>query len=621
MQAEYKIIADHLRSSCFLIADGVLPSNEGRGYVLRRIMRRAMRQIHKLGAKQAMMYKFSDLLIAKMGEAFPELVRGRELIIETLKNEEEKFRETLEKGLKILEDEIKNTKILNGEIAFKLYDTYGFPLDLTQDILKEKNIEIDLQGFEKAMEQQKKLAKANWKGSGEILQDQELLKLQENIAGTEFVGYENYEFSAKILHSEANLIILDKTPFYATSGGQKGDDGLIFNQNFKFEVQEAKKTGKLFIHYGKIIDGAANIGDEVTAKINKETRNNRAKNHSATHLLHKALKIILGNIISQKGSNVDANYFTFDFNFNRAMTLQEIEKAENLVNFYIKQNSATKTAIMNLEEARASGAEALFGEKYDNDVRVISMGFDEENKSPYSIELCGGTHVSSTLEIEFFKIISEKSVASGIRRIEAMTGKNAKKFVLDEVNELQEKFMAQNLIISKNQDIVNKNRPKFELENFNYDEIKQEIQDLRQKIEKQEQEIKIINKQEEQEKQQNLLKTLEKSLKIEKIGEIDFITHIFEEIEAKDLREIANSLKNKHKNTIFALFSTKQDKISAIVAICDDLIAKFDASVLIKDVVEAIGGKGGGGKKDIAMGGGVNFEGIKKAIEAVKLKI
>jgi alanyl-tRNA synthetase len=303
------------------------------------------------------------------------------------------------------------------------------------------------------------------------------------------------------------------------------------------------------------------------------------------------------------------------------MTLQEIEKAENLVNFYIKQNSATKTAIMNLEEARASGAEALFGEKYDNDVRVISMGFDEENKSPYSIELCGGTHVSSTLEIEFFKIISEKSVASGIRRIEAMTGKNAKKFVLDEVNELQEKFMAQNLIISKNQDIVNKNRPKFELENFNYDEIKQEIQDLRQKIEKQEQEIKIINKQEEQEKQQNLLKTLEKSLKIEKIGEIDFITHIFEEIEAKDLREIANSLKNKHKNTIFALFSTKQDKISAIVAICDDLIAKFDASVLIKDVVEAIGGKGGGGKKDIAMGGGVNFEGIKKAIEAVKLKI
>src|SRR3989338_805952 len=357
MKTEYKIIADHLRSSCFLIADGALPSNEGRGYVLRRIMRRAMLQLHKIGTCEASMHKFVDVLIKEMGDAYPELVWARAVIIETLKNEEEKFRETLEKGLKILEEEIstRNTKILSGNIAFKLYDTYGFPLDLTQTILKEKNIEIDISGFENEMEKQRQRAKASWSGSGDTGQNAELLKLKEEISATEFLGYNLARSDATILgilldgkkvneisaknNGQNIFIILDKTPFYATSGGQKGDDGKLKNCDNEIEISTTQKIDNLFLHIASKISGNFKVGEKISAQINLETRHQRACNHSTTHLIHKALKLILGNSISQKGSNVDANYFTFDFNYNRAMTTDEITQVEDLVNFYIAQNS------------------------------------------------------------------------------------------------------------------------------------------------------------------------------------------------------------------------------------------------------------------------------------------
>ncbi len=502
MKAEYKIIADHLRSTCFLIADGALPSNEGRGYVLRRIMRRAMRQLHKLGAREVSMYKMTDALIEEMGEAYPELSRAREVIVETLKNEEEKFRETLEKGLKILEEEIIKIaaakSALSGAIAFKLYDTYGFPLDLTQDILREKGLSVDEEEFNREMEIQRERAKASWKGSGEEIEDKNILELQNQFGSTKFLGYDKLENTAKIIYlavdgkkvaeinSEDNAknitIILDQTAFYATSGGQKGDDGKLTKSQNKIEIFEARKVGKLFTHHAKNLEGIFKIGDEIIASVNPKTRAARASNHSATHLMHKALKLILGNSISQKGSNVDADYFTFDFNFNRGMSVEEVSHTEDLVNFYIAQNSQSKTEIMALEKAREQGAEALFGEKYDSEVRVVSMGNDEEKKSPYSIELCGGTHVKSTGEIEFFKIISEKSIASGIRRIEAKSGVEAKNYVLGELKKLQNEDFekAKKIAELSNEKLTNSQPVLAQSENFDYKKIAAIIKNLQQ---------------------------------------------------------------------------------------------------------------------------------------------
>lgn len=669
MKAEYKIIADHLRSSCFLIADGALPSNEGRGYVLRRIMRRAMRQLHKLGARQASMYKFVDALIEQMGAAYPELARAREVIVETLKNEEEKFRETLEKGLKILEEEINNLAKgapLAGAIAFKLYDTYGFPLDLTQDILREKNLTVDIEEFNREMELQRERAKANWKGSGEQAEDKNILELQAEFGATKFLGYDNLESKAKIIYLSVNgqrtericgqdnekniIVILDQTPFYATSGGQKGDDGKITTANNKLEISEVKKVGKLFIHQIKNITGEFKINDDVSAQVNPQTRHARACNHSATHLMHKALKLILGNSISQKGSNVDSDYFTFDFNFNRAMTKEEIAKVEDLVNFYIAQNSPAKTEIMALDKARQHGAEALFGEKYDNEVRVVTMGemVEEFNSSglqaastkandtnkPYSIELCGGTHVKSTGEIEFFKIISEKSIASGIRRIEAKSGIGAKEYVIDEFQELQKENFnkAQKISTIENEINLLKNNKSsskinqesdkiiFDIKNFDYKEIQQNINLLLQEIADKDNKTKALQKQVEQLKKQNLLQDLSK-IQTQTINNIKLLSHVFENVEAKDLREIVVDLKNRkdfNQSCIFVIFGLKEDKVSAIVAISDNLLDKFDANILIKDVILEIGGKGGGGKKDLAMGGGSNADGVANAIESVR---
>jgi len=638
---ELKIIADHLRSSCFLIADGILPSNEGRGYVLRRIMRRAMRQLHKLGVRDAAMYKLVDALINEMGAAYPELARARDIIIETLKNEEEKFRETLEKGLKLLDEELnvmlssskhdsstsaetpfdklRVTSKFSGAAAFKLYDTFGFPLDLTQDILKEKNLEVDLEEFNHEMEKQRNRGKENWAGSGENKEENIFFGLKEKFGETKFLGYENLENSAKILaildltpsplaregwgegSKKPKIIILNQTTFYATSGGQKGDDGkIICGENFA-EISETKKfAGNLFVHFVSSIKGELKIGDEVEIKVNPKTRQARAANHSATHLMHKALKEVLGNSISQKGSNVDAESFTFDFNFNRAMTLDEIKKVENIVNQNIEETYNVNTNLMALEKARESGAEALFGEKYDAEVRVVKMG--------NSVELCGGTHVKNTGEIEIFKIISEKSIASGIRRIEARSGFGAKEYLIEQEEKLKNSIReTQEKIAKKNQEIL-------QLGGTKQQDVKENDLKILEEI------LKQKDKEIERLKKQTLLANLE-NLKSEKIGDVILVSHVFEDVEAKDLREIVNEIKAKKDfqiSCIFVLFAIKEDKITACVATSQNLQEKFDATKLIVPVVEAISGKGGGGKKDLAMGGGIDKNGISKALETLR---
>jgi len=674
VKPEFKIIADHLRSSAFLIADGIQPSNEGRGYVLRRIMRRAMRQAHKLGIKEPLMFRLVDSLVSEMGNQYSELKRARDLIVEILHDEEEKFRETLEKGLKILDEEIakiivdKNCKAeknpkLSGQIAFKLYDTFGFPLDLTQDICSEKNIDIDIQEFEKEMELQRTRARKNWIGSGEVGEEKIFFEIKEKFGETKTCFYDTTKCQSKILaiisdnhfiteinknslESTKNIfLILDKTCFYATSGGQKGDDGNIIktrNQENNSEINysqlenyldicETKKfAGNIFAHYVASCKGNFKVGDEVEILVNNRHRQLRSQNHSATHLLHKALKQVLGNSVTQKGSQVDAKQLTFDFNLNRAMNNQEIEQVEELVNFYIRQNSNVETDEMNIDKARESGAEALFGEKYDEKVRVVKMGL--------SLELCGGTHVKNTGNIGVFKIISENGIASGIRRITAKSGF----FALQHLKTQEQKFYAllESLKVKQQFDEVKINESEFLSSKIGFNEIaffsdektssiisKDQHNSIKEIIEKTAkigedfiQQLKQKDKEIEKLKKQIWHENL-KNLTSEKIAEINFINYFFDNTSANDLREIINDVKTWEQfknNHIIAFFASKDNKVSLCLTISSDLQLKLDASKLIIPMIEKLDGKGGGGKKDFAMGGGVNVNGIANAITILK---
>ncbi|MBM3589852.1 MAG: alanine--tRNA ligase [Alphaproteobacteria bacterium] len=671
LEPEFKIIADHLRSSCFLIADGVMPSNEGRGYVLRRIMRRAMRQINKLGHSQPIMHKLVDTLINEMGDQYQELVFARETIIETLKNEEEKFQETLEKGLKILFESIEeiinnksNKSKLCGSIAFKLYDTFGFPLDLTQDICKEKNIEVDVNEFEKEMNLQRERARKNWVGSGEASEDKLFFDLKEKFGATKSLYHQTTKTSAKILAifqnynsvdyidssnnniNDSIFAILDQTPFYATSGGQKGDDGnLVLSSEIKdqsslinynhvqncIDISETKKyAGGLFVHFLSDFKGKFKVGDEVLALVNNRHRQLRAQNHSATHLLHKALKQVLGNSITQKGSNVDFKQLTFDFNFNRAMTKLEIDQVEDLVNFYIRQNSMVETSEMELEDARKSGAEALFGEKYDAKVRVVKMG--------PSSELCGGTHVNKTGNIGIFKIIFENGIASGIRRITAKSGfyalqhlklQEQKLYKLLDAIKVKQQF--DDIKIDDNEFLSNKTG--FNDLSFFNDENnsifitlaqQKSIDEALNKIEKIGIDINNILKTKDKEidklKKQIWQYDLQ-NLKNEKIFNFNFAHHIFFDTNAKDLRDIISEIKNSpnySKTQILVFFGIENEKVSVCLSLSNDLTQHFDASKLIAPIIDIIGGKGGGGKKDFAMGAGSNSKQIDLAVTSLK---
>ena len=682
ISAELKIIADHLRSSAFLIADGIQPSNEGRGYVLRRIMRRAMRQAHKLGIKEPLMFRLVDSLIAEMGNQYRELKTARDLIIEILRDEEEKFRETLEKGLKILDEEIakiiansnsktQNNLKLSGQIAFKLYDTFGFPLDLTQDICQEKNIEIATNEFESEMELQRIRARKNWVGSGEASEEKIFFDLKEKFGETITTYHSNTRIKAKILAIVENnqflteinsfnqdstrniFLVLDNTCFYATSGGQKGDDGNIIKletqeNNIKnnskndlkinylqlenyLDIFETKKfAGNVFAHYISSCKGNFKVGDQVEALVNNRNRQLRSQNHSATHLLHKALKEVLGESVTQKGSQVDFKQLTFDFNLNRAMNNQEIDQVEELVNFYIRQNSIVETNEMNIDKARESGAQALFGEKYDEIVRVVKMGS--------SLELCGGTHVKNTGNIGIFKIISENGIASGIRRITAKSGF----FALQYLKTQEQKFYAllESLKIKQQFDEVKNSDNEFLSSKIGFNDlaffsdentsaiISEDQRSSINKIIKQTAEIgenfiqqlkqkdKEIDKLKKQIWQENL-----KNLISEKIGDINFVHYSFDNTETKDLRDIITEVKSWERfstKQIIAFFSIKDHKVSLCLTISNDLQLNLDASKLIIPMIEQLGGKGGGGKKDFAMGGGININGIQNAISILK---
>ena len=610
LQSSHNVIADHLRSSCFLIADGVLPSNEGRGYVLRRIMRRAMRHIQMIGVKEPMLYKLVSSLQREMGEAYPELYRAQALITETIKTEETRFIKTLDKGLKILDEEINNLgsgKILSGDTAFKLYDTYGFPLDLTQDALKSKNIEVDVKGFNAAMEKQKAEARKNWSGSGDAGTEKVWFEVQEKVGATEFLGHNSLRAdgqvsalvsNGEIINAVSNVggefcLIANQSPFYAEMGGQCGDVGLISNDNITIQVLDTKKKlDGVAVHYCKLLKGSVKVGDTLTFQVMVENRNSICANHSVTHLVHRALRDVLGDHVAQKGSAVGPDRMRFDISHPKQITSEEIRQVENIVNQAIRKNYKVTTVLMTPEEAINNGATALFGEKYGETVRVVSMGNDKEL---FSRELCGGTHVKATGDIGYFNIVSESAVAAGVRRIECVTGYGAEKFVQDIEDKLHG---VSNLLKTNPNDLENR--------------IKQ-LLDEKKKLETQILEIKksfVANK------------AADNQDKIETVNGIKFVGKAVPNVHPKELKSFIDEITATIKSGIVVLATASEDgKASVVVGVTKDLTDKYSAIDLVKIASAKLGGQGGGGRPDMAQAGGPNGENIQEAIEAVKEKL
>ena len=618
--ASHRVIADHLRASSFLIAEGILPSNEGRGYVLRRIMRRGMRHAHTLGSKSPVFFKLFDTLLNEMSESYPELKRGKDLIVETLKNEEEKFSSLLERGIKILNENLEKVKnnILPGEIAFKLYDTYGFPLDLTADILRGKNITVDNISFEKTMEESKKLARANWKGSGDKSLEEKWFKVREELSPTEFLGYEYDKAEGVVLKiSKSNSfineaktgdkieLITNQTPFYAESGGQVGDQGFISTSDCKINVTDTlKKMGDLHVHIGTVESGKIKIGQSVNLVINTDKRNNARAYHSATHLLHEALRRTLGKHVTQKGSLVSPEKLRFDFSHNKPIENNELDKIEKLVNKMVANSSDVKTRIMTPTEAVENGALALFGEKYGEEVRVLSMGKEEDRF--FSTELCGGTHVKNIKDIGRFKIVSQSSIASGVRRVEALR---------DRQLEVYEKSLKENKS-NKEKNITEEiNSIKKELKffkvspNFSENIISNEN-------------LKNLKKQLEQVKTQSIIKDKNKNI-IKDIKLNNFIVRyqILNDLPSKALRSIVDQGKKEIKEGIIIAFCKFEEKVGVAVGVTSKLTNKYDAVIFVKEAAEILGGKGGGGRKDFAQAGGASKEKIEEAYKALYKKI
>ena len=618
--ASHRVIADHLRASSFLIAEGILPSNEGRGYVLRRIMRRGMRHSHTLGSKEPIFYKLFDVLLNEMKNSYPELSQGKDLIIETLKNEEEKFSSLLERGIKILDEnlgKVKN-KILPGDIVFKLYDTYGFPLDLTADILRTKNIKIDIKSFDTEMEKSKALARANWKGSGDKSLEEKWFKIREELNPTEFLGYEfnkaegvvlkiskGKEFIEEAKEGDDVELITNQTPFYAESGGQVGDQGVIKTSTGKINVLDTqKKMGDLHVHVGKVSKGSIKVGDNVNLEIDVKRRKDAKAYHSATHLLHEALRRTLGKHVTQKGSLVSPEKLRFDFSHNKPIEKSEITKIENLVNDMVSNSSDVKTRIMTPKEAVDNGALALFGEKYGDEVRVLSMG--HENKKYFSTELCGGTHVANTAEIGKFKIISQSSIASGVRRVEALRADQLEEY---EKNQKESKSTQENLLIEEIKNVKNA------LENL-------KIKPIYKSNLSSSENLKDLKKQLDQANVKNIIKDKSKNIiKDNKVSDFIFRYQTIKNLPSKELRTIVDVGKKDIKKGVLIVFSTLDGKVGVSVGVTKDLIKKFDAVELVKLAASILGGKGGGGRKDFAQAGGDNENKIEEASQAVLKKI
>ncbi|WP_334321786.1 alanine--tRNA ligase [Gilliamella apicola] len=590
-----RVIADHIRSCAFLISDGVLPSNEGRGYVLRRIIRRAVRHGHMLGAKEIFFYKLVKPLIDVMGSAAVELAKNQKIVEDALKLEEEQFLKTLERGLFLLDQElVKITdSVLPGDVAFKLYDTFGFPLDLTADVCREKNITIDEDGFNQCMEEQRKRARESSTFSVDY---SNVIKLDDK---TEFLGYQATEASGKVIAIFQNgqkvesanagdeaIVILDKTPFYGESGGQIGDKGLLTSANAEFTVLDSQKYGKSIGHIGNLVKGSLKVGDLVTAAIDVELRERIRRNHSATHLLQAALQRILGNHVHQKGSLVNDSYLRFDFSHNQSITQEQIVEIENLVNQQIRCNLPVDVELMPIDEARNKGAMALFGEKYEDIVRVLTMG-------DFSIELCGGTHVNRTGDIGLFKIISESSIASGVRRIEATSGQNAMDFIHHEANLLSQ--IAQLVKSDKSAVLV--------------------------RVEQLLEQTKLLEKNIEQLKAQ---KASQQSAQLinqcEKINNKNLLIAKLDNVEAKVLRTMIDDLKNQLKTGVIILAAVNDDKINLAAGVTNDLINVVKAGELVSQLALKVGGKGGG-RPDFAQAGGMDLSALPEALSSMKKEI
>ena len=613
--SSFRVIADHLRASSFLIAEGVLPSNEGRGYVLRRIMRRGMRHSHLLGSKQPIFFNIFKTLMNEMSGNYPELKRAESLVKETLKTEEEKFLVLLDRGMKILNEEIdKVKKVLPGEVAFKLYDTYGFPLDLTEDILKNKSLTVDHKEFKLLMNKSREIAKKNWKGSGDTSIEEIWFSIKDKINPSEFLGYETNQAEGIILSlikdnkevknlskDDEAIIIANQTPFYGESGGQVGDTGYITSGDFRFKVHDVqKKLGDLFVHYGKVESGSINVNDNIEMKIDIERRENIRAYHSATHLLHESLRRVLGSHVTQKGSLVAPDRLRFDFSHMKPISNDEITKIENFVNEMVATKSEVKTRLMTPKEAVDNGALALFGEKYGDEVRVLSMG-NEKNRY-FSTELCGGTHVRNTKDIGKFKIISQSSIAAGIRRVEALRDKQLQEF-------LTKKEKISNLSSQKNEQII-KNISKQIIKlggkpNLNFENQKDLIKDLNRQLEK------LSVKKILADKSKNIIKDEEiNSIKVrlQKITDLPF----------KDLRTLIDAGKKEIIEGIVIIIATNEEKISLAVGVTNKLTKKYDAVKFAKIGSEIIGGKGGGGRSDFAQAGGNLPNKINEAFEKLK---
>ncbi len=609
MAASHRIIADHLRTSGFLVADGVLPANEGRGYVLRRIMRRAMRHAQLLGASEPLMWRLVPALIAEMGAAYPELVRAQPLIEATLQQEETRFRQTLVTGLKLLDEASANLGeggTLAGETAFKLYDTYGFPYDLTEDALRSRGVQVDREGFDAAMAEQKAKARAAWKGSGAKASEDIWFDLAEEHGATEFTGYSGDEGEGVVLaivkdgervesaeKGETVELLLNQTPFYGESGGQIGDTGKLTTlKGFVGEVEDTSKPlGKLHVLRTKVIQGELSAGETVHQIVDAERRDRVRANHSATHLLHAALRRHLGTHVTQKGSLVAPDYFRFDFSHPKALTRDEIETVEAEVNVQIRSNEAVTTRLMTPDEAISAGAMALFGEKYGDEVRVLSMGqFDEGD---YSVELCGGTHVRALGDIQLFKIVSESAVSAGVRRIEALTGEAARQWLSDRERKLRE--AAATL----------KSSP---------DEVPARIAALVEDRKRLERELTDAKKQ----LAMGGGTTKSEGPAPEDVNGHKFLGQVVEGFDPKGLRAAVDDMKKRLGSGIGALVAVNDGRASVAVGVTDDLSGQVSAVELVKAAVATLGGQGGGGRPDMAQGGGPDGSKAQEALDAVK---
>ena len=626
----HRVIADHLRASAFLIADGVLPSKEGRGYVLRRIMRRAMRHAHLLGTKEPLMWRLVPVLVRQMGAAYPELGRAEALITETLKLEEAGFRETLARGLELLEEATgefgkkpgaglltSDAGTLSGSVAFVLYDTHGFPLDLTQDILRSHRMKVDVDGFNQEMEWAKKRSRASWVGSGEAATDQLWLELRDKLGATEFFGYDTHDAEGSVVAivqdgksvDEAKAgaeaaVLVSQTPFYAESGGQMGDTGTLVAAKSQFQVTDTqKRAGELFVHIGKVTRGALKRGDIVTLKVDEARRNNLRANHSVTHLLHQALRRRLGEHVTQKGSLVAPDRLRFDFANPRALTAEDVAAVEHQVNARIRQNAEVATRLMTPERAVEQGALALFGEKYGDEVRVVSMGHDAEEVAGaghkhFSVELCGGTHVRRTGDIGFFKIASESAVASGVRRIEALTGAAAENFVAQEQELLRQ---ATNVLKTGPGELPAR---------------LQALLDERKRLERELSDARRASALGQGSAAGEGGAPAKQATK--DVGGIKFAARALDNVPGKELKALADDLKRELGSGVVALVAREEGKASIVVAVTADLAGRIDAVELVKLGAAALGGKGGGGRPDMAQAGGPDPSQAEAALAAVE---